>query len=93
MKVSFTRTKQKVERSCRVLPNGAIAQSSGDNIDRDPLWNRRKLQTVDHMLTGHVTNEPAIHSPEFHDASIFNGAFLNDVIHRNTEEKNVQCCC
>ena len=69
------------------LPDGAIGHPGGNNIDRDPLGSRRKLQTGDHVLTGHVTNKPAIYTPEFHDASIFNGAFLKDVIHWNTEEK------
>ena len=62
-------------------PYGTIAQSSGDNIDRDPLRSRRELQTVNHVFTGHLTNRPAIHCPQPHYASIFNGALLGDVVH------------
>lgn len=58
------------------LPYGSIAQSGGDNINRHALRSRRKLQTVDHVFTGHKTNKPAIHSPQFHDTSVVNSVLL-----------------
>lgn len=44
------------------------------------------------MLTDHVADKPAIHSPKFQHASVFDCIFLRDIARLKKTEQSVKFC-